>query len=241
MWVNYNIESITNKKNFLKRFKDYIKRDVFDVNNMSFKQYEELVLSSKKIICVNNNNSYVSSYKIYDLNDYRSPAFLIDAAKNDKRNIIEKYFSQNKELKKLNEDLVIINIVSTYTDKTDIIASSIKYKENGKLISGNIDIKNKCIKGHLKDEKGLNYSNEFDGFEIPKFDNIISIVKEVSKKTKEIKEVEWSFAIGSRGTIYLLDANPWNDFVFSQTPEFLNNKVGFLPYYKKNKRKLKYY
>ena len=235
------ISIITDKDIFYNKFKDYIKRDIYDVDKMSFKEYEDLVLKSKKVICKRKNGNYATTYKVYDLKDFRSPAFLIDQVKNDKRLIVEKCFNQKKELNELNKDLVVINIVSCYSGKVDIITGSIKFKEGNETITGNIDIKNKCIKGHLKDMDGLNYSDSFEGFEIPKFDNIISLTEKLHHEIRDIKEIEWSFAISSRGTIYLLDANPWDDYVFSQTPEFLNNRVGLYPYYKRNKRKLKYY
>ena len=235
------ISLITDKELLYSKFKDYFKRDIYDVNKMSFKEYEDFVLKNKKVLCKDKNLNYVKSYKIYDVKDFRSPAFLIDKVKNEKCFIVEKCFKQKKELNQINEDLVIINIVSVYSNSPDIIAGSIKFKNNNEIISGNIDIKNKCIKGHLKDSDGLNCSGEFDGFIIPKYDNIISLVKELHEQIKDIKEIEWSFSITSRGTIYLMDANPWDDFVFSQTPEFLNNRTGLYPYYKKNKRRLKYY
>ena len=68
--------------------------------------------------------------------------------------------------------------------------------------------------------------------EIPKFDEVIEIVKELSQELEEIRQVEWSFIIGSK-SIYLVDGNIWDDYVFIQTPEFLNNRVGLMSYYKK--------
>ena len=140
---------LTDKEIFYNKFKDYIKRDIYDVDKMSFKQYEDLVLKNKKVICKNRNSNYALSYKIYDLKDFRSPAFLIDKVKNDKRYIVEKYFKQKKELNEINSDLVIINIVSVYSSKPDIIAGSINYKNEDGTITGYFDIKNKCIKGNL--------------------------------------------------------------------------------------------
>ena len=65
------------------------------------------------------------------------------------------------------------------------------------------------------------------------------IIEEQQDEQEEIKEVEWSFTVNNRGTVYLLDANIYDDFIFEQTPEFLNNKVGLLPIYKKVIKKIR--
>ena len=57
--------------------------------------------------------------------------------------------------------------------------------------------------------------------------------EETAKEIDEIKEVEWSLCLDTKGKIYLMDANPWKQIIFAQTPEYLNKKVGLLPYYKK--------
>ena len=116
---------------------------------------------------------------------------------------------------------------------------SVKYKDYNEVISGFIDIKSGKVKGHLKDENGLNYKTEIMEFEIPKYKEIIKLSKKLAKELEEIKEVEWSFTVNNRGTVYLLDANIYDDFIFEQTPEFLNNKIGLLPIYKKVIKKIR--
>ncbi len=230
--VNKKVVNIINsKEKFNSRFKNYLKRDISNINEMSFKQIEDFILDNKIVIGRSNSSSYISSYKEYNLKDYRSSAFLADDIKKSKNYLIEKKFIQNKELNKINS-LVFVNIVSVYDKKPDIVSASIKYKDNKDIISGYVDLDNKCIKGHLKNEEGKNVDNKFDGFEIPKFNSIIEIVNLLSEELKEIKQVEWSFVIGSK-SIYLVDANIWDDYVFSQIPEYLNDNVGLMEYYKK--------
>ena len=151
--------------------------------------------------------------------------------KKNNLSLIEKNIFKEKSLSKINDDIILITVT---TLDSEVMASSIKFKESGHIISGSIDIKKGTIKGHLKDEDGNNYSSVFEDYEIVKFDKIIDKAKELSKKISEIREIEFDFALDNKSKIYLMDANKWEDFVFAQTPEFLNARVGLLPKYKKH-------
>ena len=231
---------LNDKELFRLRFKDYFKREVIDVNDLSFKEYEELCIKNKILICRNGKQSYLKSFKIYNLNNYRSPAYMIDEIKKDKKILVEKSIKMHKLLNDINNELVIINVTTLFNnDSVEVISSSVKYKDYNEVISGFIDIKSGKVKGHLKDENGLNYKTEIMEFEIPKYKEIIKLSKKLAKELEGIKEVEWSFTVNNRGTVYLLDANIYDDFIFEQTPEFLNNKVGLLPIYKKVIKKIR--
>ncbi len=230
--VNKHLTStINNKEKFNLKFKNYLKRDVNNINNMSFKQIEDFIIENKTIIGRSTIGSFITTYKEYNNSDYRSPAFLEEDMKNNKDYLIEKKITQHKQLSKISS-LVFINVVSVYHNGANIVSSTLKFKDNKEIISGYIDINSGCIKGNFKDEKGRNYGKSFDGFEIPKFKSVIEIVKLLSEELSEIKQVEWTFIIGSK-SIYLVDANIWDDYVFSQIPEFLNNNEGLMSIYKK--------
>jgi len=227
------INVIEDKELFLRRFKDYINYDLRDINNMSFKDFENLAISNKKVIARSPNNSFLSSYKKYDIKDYRSPAFVLDDIKNKKLFIVSKDFKQNKKLSEI-DDLVIVNIVSVVNgNNIDLVSSSIKFKDDNKIISGNINIKKNYITGHLKDMNGHDYDRIYNEFEIPYFNKVKDLCTCLARELEEIRQVEWSFIIGEDEKIYLIDANVWNDYIFSQTPEFLKNKIGLMAYYKK--------
>ena len=229
--VNKNItNTINSKERFNAKFSDYLKRDICNINKMSFKQIEDFILENKFVIGRSLSASFISSYKEYDLKDYRSPAFLAKDMQDNKDYLIEKGFNQHKELNKINK-MVFVNIVTVYNDRPDVVSATIKFRDT-ETITGYIDIDTKCIKGHLKNEKGNNYKENFDGFEIPKFSSTIEIAKLLSEELSEIRQVEWSFIIGSK-TIYLVDANIWDDYVFSQMREFLNDDEGLMTYYKR--------
>lgn len=230
--VNKDLTStINNKEKFNLRFKDYLKREVGNINSMSFKQIEDTILENKYVIGRSKEASFISSYKEYDLKDYRSPAFLAEDMKENKDYLIERKFQQYKELNKISP-LVFVNIVSVYNKGPEIVSSTIKFRDGKEIISGYVDLDNKCIVGNFKDENGQNYKENRSGFEIPKLSSCIEITKLLCEELSELRQVEWTFIIGSK-QIYLVDANIWEDYVFSQIPEFLKNNEGLMTYYKK--------
>ena len=222
---------LTDKELFNNRFKKYLNRDVYNINDLSFKQVEDFILENKTIIARSTSSSYLCSYEELELPNFRSPAFLAEDAREKNKCIIEKKLTQAKDMNSIASP-VILNVVSVYDKKPDIVSACIKFKSGVNTISGYVDVKKGKIKGYLKDQEGNDFTKEFDGMEIPKFDEVIEIVKELSQELEEIKQVEWSFIIGSK-SIYLVDGNIWDDYVFIQTPEFLNNRVGLMSYYKK--------
>ncbi len=225
------INILNNKNKLLLRFKDVLKRDVYNINDLSFKEFEELAKSGK-LICRGDNNSFVKTYKIFDVKNYRSPAFMAEDIKKSKLFLVEKYFENNKTLNELNSDLVIINVVTLYDKRnTNVISSTIKFKNGKNIISGYIDIKNKVILSILKDEKFNDYK-KIDEIKIPYFDKILDFSIKLADELSEIKEIEWSFCINGKN-IYLMDANIWNDYIFAQLPNY--RKVGLIKYYNKIK------
>ena len=227
------INVIEDKKLFKSRLKDYIKNNIYDINEMSFKEFEDFALNSKKILARSENKRLINSLKNYDISKYRSPAFALEDIKNNKLYMVEKSISQHKLLNEIN-DLVLINVVSVVNNKNvDAVTSSIKFKDNDHIITGCVNVQTGKIVGHFKDENGHNYGEMFEGFEIPNYDDIMDLTLKLALELEEINQIEWTFAVGNRGSIYLLDAGVWDDYVFSQIPEFLKDNTGLMSYYKK--------
>ena len=196
-------------------------------NNMRTPEEKEKIVKD----LISGKTSWAETYKKYSLSDYRSPAFMAEDMKENKDYLIEKVFNQHKDLNKINP-LVFVNVVSVYNKGVDIVNASIKFRDNKNIITGYIDVDNKCIKGNLKDENGINYKDNYDGLVIPKFKSVIEKVKSLGEELSEIRQVEWSFIIGNR-SVYLVDAGVWDDYVFSQIREFLKDDEGLMTYYKK--------
>jgi hypothetical protein len=234
LYKKENLVIIKNKEKFIQRFKSHIKSDIQNINKISYKTFEEILEKNKKIICRSANQDFISSYEVYDASKFRGPGFVLEKAKKNNLVFIEKYIEQHKKLKEITDNLVIINLVTMVNkNNIDVISSYISYKENNETIRGYIDIKKGIIKGHLRDKNNNIYKQEVVNYEIPNIEEMVKFVKETAKEIDEIKEVEWSLCLDNKGKIHLMDATTWKHIIFAQTPEYLNKKVGLLPYYKK--------
>lgn len=228
------ISVITDKKKFLKRFSSYIKSDIVNVNDISYKKFEEMLLDNKKVLCRGIGRSFVSSYEVYDLSKFRGVGFVFEKIKNNKLFLCQKSIIQNKKLNEISDNLVTINIVSMVNNgKVDIVCSYVSFKEDGELLKGYIDIKKGCIKGHLRKSDFNIYDMDVINYEIPKLDEMISLVKTCALEIEEIKEVVWSLCIDNRGKVHLMDADIWEDYIFAQIPEYVGKKGGLDDYYRK--------
>lgn len=225
---------IKDKKKFLKRFDNYIKDDVVNINDISYKKFEDMLLENKKVLCRSLGKKFSSSYELYDLSKFRGVGFVFEKIKNNKLNLCQKCIIQNKKLNEINDNLVVINIVSMINNgKVDIVCAYISFKENDELIKGYIDIKKGVVKGHLRKSDFNIYDMDVINYEIPKLEEMIEYVKKCALEIEEIKEVVWSLCVDSRGKIHLMDADIWDDYIFAQIPEYLGKKGGLNDYYRK--------
>jgi len=229
---------INDKKKLNVRFNNILNREVYNSEKLSFKQFEELVHEKNKVICRNNKKSFMNSFEVLDLKNFRSPAWLLDKMKKDNNHIFECYFNQHKLLNKISDNLVVINIVTVFRRKANILTANIKFKDNDEIISSVIDLNKSCTIGHLRYENGEIFKEE-NNLELPSLDKCVNMVLECAKELSEIPIIEWSLCINSRGNVYLMDANIWDDVVFSQIPEYLSKREGLLPLLKRILKKRK--
>ena len=221
---------LNNKDVFYTKFKKYIGRKILNIDELSFKEFEEFALKNK-ILLASNTKNFMSSYKSYDLKDFRSPAFMADKIKKDNLTFVEKRIDQNKLLNEI-DDFIIVSICSLYKrKKTHIITSTLKFRNENGIVSGFIEPYAGTIKGSLRDDLGIPVTSKYDGKKIPLYDKILSTVEDLSKELEEVGQIEWNFAIGNK-KIYLLGANVWDDYVFTQIQEYLDDKTGLMELYK---------
>ncbi len=232
------LHMLNNKENLYTRLNGYTRRNIIDINDIRFKEFEALARENESFICREKEGSVFKSYKVYSLNDYRSPAFLSEKIKDDKKYLIEKKFEQHRLLREISEEYIFVNFVTVFNaNRVDVISSSIKFRDGSFMITGHVDLKNNCVDGKLKINRIKDYGDG-ENYPLPKLDRAIKLVKECAKELSEIKEIEWSVCFNRRGDPYLMDARIWHDIIFAQ---ILNNgvrKKGLKDYYKELMRKI---
>lgn len=235
---------LNNKKLLFARLKDHLNRPVIDVNDVSFKEFEIFALKYKNLLARKDNKSFLSSNKEYHLEDFRSHAFMLDKIKEDKNVIVEPVFKQDPLLDKISTNLVtiiIITICNVNTKRISVVGACIKFRESETTINGYIDVNNLSIKGHLRDNSNRIYPKDINGYKIPSLQKAFNLVKKLASELDEIREIEWSICLTDKGEAYLVDANVSEDLVFEQTPEYLRNRVGLKPFYKRHMVGMKRY
>ncbi len=231
------IHILNNKKLLFARLKDHLNRPVIDINDCSFKDFEVFALKYKNLLARSGTKSFLSSNKEYYLKDFRSHAFMLDKLKDDKNVIVEPLFKQEPLLDKISNNLVtivIITICNVNTRRISISGACIKFRENDTTINGYIDVNTLSIKGHLRDNNNRIYPKDVSGYKIPSLQKAFDLVKKLACELDEIREIEWSICLPENGDAYLVDANVSEDLIFEQTPEYLKNRVGLKPFYKKH-------
>ena len=244
---------LNSREKFYIKFKDYLNREFYSIKEMSFKEFEELALKKKELVCRSNSLKGESGTLTLNVKNFRSPAFLLDKAKKSGLNIVETSIKQNKLFESVNpHNMNTVSVVTLLCDKkVDIVSAYVKfgiteedkYDVNSvKHITGIVDIKSGTIKHKLVCDEDEVYSEhpiskiKLVGLEIPLFDEIKNVASKCALEFDEALEVEWNFII-SNTKVYLINANLWDDYVFVQLPMFSKNKVGLMPYYRDNVKK----
>lgn len=244
---------LNSREKFYIKFKESLNREFYNIKEMSFKEFEELALKKKELVCRSNNLKGEAGTLTLNVKNFRSPAFLLDKAKKCGLNIVEASIKQNKIFESINP--YNMNTVSVVTllcgNKVDIVSSYVKfgiteedkYDVNSvKHVTGIVDIKTGTIKHKLVSGEDEVYSEhpiskvKLVGLEIPLFDEIKKVASACALEFDEALEVEWNFVI-SNTKVYLINANLWDDYVFAQLPMFSKNKIGLMPYYRDNVKK----
>lgn len=237
-YLNKDILGIINDKEILyKRFNSLLNRKILNVNDLSYKEFEDLLLKNNKIIARSINKDFVSSHKIYNIKDYRGAGFILEDIKKNKLYLVEELYDQNNDLDKITNNLVIINITTIINkNRVNILSITFNFKNNKKIIKGVINSKTLKSVGYMRDEKYSIYNQNKD-YSFPFLKDMIEYCKIFAHELEEIKEITWSFGITNKNKIYFMDAHLFDEIEFLQIPDYLNNKVGLLPKYKKYMKK----
>lgn len=244
---------LNSREKFYIKFKDCLNREFYNIKEMSFKEFEELALKKKELVCRGNSLKGEGSTLVLNVKNFRSPAFLLDKAKKSNLNIVEATIKQNKLFDTINPyNMNTVSVVTLLCGKrVDIVSSYVKFGINDeykydinsvKHITGIVDVKTGIIKHKLVCGENETYSEhpvskvKLVGLEIPLFEEIKEVATKCALEFDEALEVEWNFVI-SNNKVFLINANLWDDYVFAQLPMFSKNKVGLMPYYRDNVKK----
>lgn len=228
---------LDNKDEFNDYFKEFLKRDYLKPNS-SEKEFKKFIKGKDKVIVkpvdgVGGKGIEILSTDTPNLYD------------NYKNYLMEELIEQHPKMAKLYDKSVNSIRVFTFFDGKDayLLQAILKVgnngvvdnfssggmytflDENGKVIAPAIDQADNIFEVHpISGEKIL-------GFEVPKYKELVSFIKEAAKKMPYIKYIGWDVAITKDGPV-IIEGNCFPG-VFQVKPRFDKTKTGLLPKYKK--------
>ena len=145
---------LNNKTKFNIKFDKYLNREIINIKDISYKEYEDFVKDKKEITCRCEAPDEGRTIK-FNLKDYRSPAFILEKINKNKLYYMEATHKPNKLLEKLNKNnLTTISIVTVHRKNTiDILYAEINMYLKDKTLSSKIDLKSKKTIYDFIDEK----------------------------------------------------------------------------------------
>lgn len=219
---------LNNSKKFYSKYNTFFNREIYDIGSISYKEYENIVLKNKKIICISDTYNVKNSFSNFDSCKFRSPAFMLEKLKKEKLKYIEPYISIHKDFSKLTSSVISLNIVTLNLGScVDVVSSSISFKEEGITYYGFIDSQTHMLKKKLICINGED-DREIDEIIVPLYEKACELACECAREIDDVREVEWNIFVASK-KVYLIGASLWNDYIYCQMSEY--NEIGLMPYY----------
>lgn len=242
---------LDDKIEFNNLFKNYLGRDFLDLRNASFKEFKEFIIGKNKIVAKQINNCGGKGIEIIDIdetklkNEYNVLKIYNNIMKNEEF-LIEDYIVQNEELNKLYRESVNSLRVFTFLDdknevhilntilrignngNVDNFSSGGMYtfvNDNGEVYVPAIDEKGNIFETHPITKKKI------VGFKIPKYNEILPLMKKVCKIVPTIRYIGWDIVV-TNDNLVILEGNQYPG-VFQVKPSISGIKTGDLEKYRK--------
>lgn len=226
-------------------FNKYYKRDLICIKNENDEStFEEFIKDKKKFILKPFQGHSGDGIEIIDVNKFNSIKELFDYTKKKIPYVAEELIKQSKELACFHKESVNTIRVVSFQYKSDI-AILWTFLRTGQ---GNNEVDNMGAAGLgalIDSETGIIISDgydwlgrtqkyhpdskiEFKGYQIPKWNELLEIVKNLSTEISQMHCVGWDLSLTDKGWV-LVEANARPQCVTIQT----FTKKGYKPYYDK--------
>lgn len=219
---------LEDKWNFYLRFKSFIKRDVCLLNSETSKNvFKNFYEGKKKIIVKPLNGQCGKGIFVINTNDKSCDEIYYKFIKDKNDYIAEEFIVQDSFMNQWNDTSVnTVRLPCFYNEKGFFVLKPfLRTGRKGSVVdNGNaggifavIDDKTGIIVTEGMDIKGQRYSKHpdseitFYGTQIPKWNELLSIAKEIHKTIPFYPYVGWDFALTSKGWV-LIEGN-WGQFL----------------------------
>ncbi|CAM3611853.1 sugar-transfer associated ATP-grasp domain-containing protein [Erysipelothrix urinaevulpis] len=233
------------KADFNKTFADYVGRDWLNIQTASKDDIDKFLENRDTMMIKETQNLMGHGVEKITISDIENVDEFVQKCLENKQYLWEEFFTQHTEMARLYPGSVNTLRVITFFDGDEVailekvlkigngghldnFAAGGMYtilSEEGKVLYPAFDAKANAFSIHPSSQV------EIIGFEVPHYDKVVELVKNVGRQVPQIPYVGWDIAIGQEGPI-LIEGN-YNSGVFQMKPSITKEKVGVKPHYKK--------
>lgn len=236
----------SDKLKFNQLFQKYLHREYLDLKKCSFQEFQDFCQGKKEIVGKVIDSCGGKGVSIYNLSSYPNRKELYETLLSKKQFLVEEKIKQHPKMANLYEgsvntlrvisfrkedgESVILNTVIKIGNggTVDNFSSGGMYSfvsDDGKIIIPAIDEEGKIFQTHPLSQ------TKIVGFQIPYFEEVKSLIQEISCIVPQVRYVGWDIAIGEKGPV-LIEGNEYSG-VFQMKPSLSGQKEGLLPKYRK--------
>lgn len=230
-----NTKPMGNKWTTYVRFKEYYKRDVIRVRGEEDKPtLEAFSIRHDCFLIKTVGSSMGKGVRIIKTKDYANVDQLYAAIAAPKTVLCEELIIQSKEFSQIHPASVNTVRVFTYFNgkKVNIVASFIR-AGRGNLIVDNggaggmlasVDIETGTVITDAADEMGYQYATHpdtgfvFKGFQIPQWEELIAMLKNMAPQWPEVPLVGWDIALSEEKGWQIIEGNQMGQLCLLQVP-----------------------
>lgn len=235
----------SDKAAFAKTFKEYIGRDILDMKNASYEDFNAFVKKHDKMFIKPQDGTYGRGVRIVECDKNRGTDLY--ERLNGKNVLVEEVINQHPELAAFNastlNSLRVVTLLRPNGEVSVLPGSAIRVGRSGKIAD---NFHHNGLGAQIDNETGIVCSTGIDksgnrhiihpdskltllGFRIPFWDEVKKCVCSAAKVVPEVRYVGWDVAITDDNRIVLIEGNDRADPDLGQ----MSDGIGKWPVFKK--------
>jgi len=235
------------KSEFAKKFKDFLGREVLDINSASLDEFKEFLKDKQYFLAKPDSGECGHGIEKVDKSKFSDETELFNYLKGKKFGVCEEIIKQHEDLARLHADsLNCIRVTTLLKDgKVHILYGVLKMGSDGGYVDNldgggiachvDMDTGKVISHGHLGDyssvEKHPCTNVEILGVKIPYFEEIKNMVKQAALVVPQVKYIGWDVCVTPTGPA-IVEGNDYPGYDLPQIPDINLKRVGLIPKFK---------
>jgi hypothetical protein len=243
---NYN-ELFRNKKKFNKLFQSYLGRKWLDIDHCNLEEMREFLSGLDEVILKPSEGTHGKGIEKLNIDKKDVERFYVEWKEQYPDYLAEEVVEQNSIMNQLHPDSVnTCRVISLLKEGTVHIVATYMRIGNGKIVDnfnngGMVVPVNKetgMVEYPALDKAGSLFKvhpltgTEIIGFQLPMFQEALSLVREAGTIVPQVGLVGWDVAFSTKGPLFI-EANEFPGHDIYQLPPHRTDGIGMLPEFEK--------